>query len=279
MLSPLDLVYSHEGDPREDIEIAIKHSTTKTIPWEEGKYNNDMPQLGLIHPGVLIRRTRSKKKASTACRISKFGHRLEAALATVFQRILIHDWLLSPHFRPNRARLDIGQADRLDLPNSRLTDILQQRENKTICSLLPVSSRFRLRTSGDAEAAAAGYAGVGIVLSERAEASLLDWIPVDSSLCAVRLATSLRETREISLLGQDGPSGWSANLLTGRSVVQTRPRPLDFPCLGLGNLTVSQPSCGMAAGHRKGVTNERFFSSRSYKSAGQRSDFSPSLEY
>ena len=58
-----------------------------------------------------------------------------------------------------------------------------------------LSSRFRLRTSGDAEAAAAGYAGVGIVLSERAEASLLDWIPVDSRLCAVRLATSVRESR------------------------------------------------------------------------------------
>ncbi|GAA53950.1 TAR DNA-binding protein 43 [Clonorchis sinensis] len=52
--------------------------------------------------------------------------------------------------------------------------------------------RFRLRASGDAETAAAGYAGVGIVLSERAEASLLDWIPVDSRLCAVRLAASLR---------------------------------------------------------------------------------------
>ncbi|GAA55228.1 hypothetical protein CLF_107357 [Clonorchis sinensis] len=56
-------------------------------------------------------------------------------------------------------------------------------------------ARFRLLTSGDAEAAAAGYAGVGIVLSERAEASLLDWIPVDSRLCAVRLATSVRESR------------------------------------------------------------------------------------
>ncbi|GAA51281.1 mucolipin-3 [Clonorchis sinensis] len=55
---------------------------------------------------------------------------------------------------------------------------------------------FRLRTSGDAEAAAAGYAGVGIVLSERAEASLFNWIPVDSRLCAVRLATSVRESRE-----------------------------------------------------------------------------------
>ncbi|GAA54449.1 hypothetical protein CLF_102996 [Clonorchis sinensis] len=57
------------------------------------------------------------------------------------------------------------------------------------------SLKFRLRTFGGAEAAAAGYAGVGIVLSERAEASLLDWIPVDSRLCAVRLATSVRESR------------------------------------------------------------------------------------
>ncbi|KER26201.1 hypothetical protein T265_06484 [Opisthorchis viverrini] len=34
-----------------------------------------------------------------------------------------------------------------------------------------------------------------------------------------------------------------ADLLTGRSVVRTRPLPPNFPCLGLGNLTVSQPSC------------------------------------
>ncbi|KER27071.1 LOW QUALITY PROTEIN: hypothetical protein T265_13882 [Opisthorchis viverrini] len=35
----------------------------------------------------------------------------------------------------------------------------------------------------------------------------------------------------------------NANLLTGRSAVRTRPLPLHFPCLGLGNLVVSQPSC------------------------------------
>ncbi|KER32681.1 hypothetical protein T265_12775, partial [Opisthorchis viverrini] len=34
-----------------------------------------------------------------------------------------------------------------------------------------------------------------------------------------------------------------ANLLTGRSVGRTRPLPLDFHCLGLDNLAVSQPSC------------------------------------
>ncbi|KER25788.1 hypothetical protein T265_14147, partial [Opisthorchis viverrini] len=54
---------------------------------------------------------------------------------------------------------------------------------------------FRLRLSGAAEAAATGYAGVGIVLSERVEASLLNWIPDDSRPCAVSLATSVRESR------------------------------------------------------------------------------------
>ena len=56
---------------------------------------------------------------------------------------------------------------------------------------LSVSSRFWLRTSGDPVAAAADSAGVGIVLSSRAEGCLLDWIPVNSCLCAVRLATSV----------------------------------------------------------------------------------------
>ncbi|KAG5453781.1 hypothetical protein CSKR_113837 [Clonorchis sinensis] len=35
----------------------------------------------------------------------------------------------------------------------------------------------------------------------------------------------------------------SADLLTGRSVVRTRPQPFDFPHPGLGNLAVSQPPC------------------------------------
>ncbi|KER21120.1 hypothetical protein T265_10480 [Opisthorchis viverrini] len=36
----------------------------------------------------------------------------------------------------------------------------------------------------------------------------------------------------------------SVNLLTGRSVVRIRPLPFNFPCLGFGNLTVSQPFQG-----------------------------------
>ncbi|GAA54241.1 hypothetical protein CLF_112950, partial [Clonorchis sinensis] len=59
-----------------------------------------------------------------------------------------------------------------------------------------VSTGFRLCTSGDPEAAAAGCAMVGIVLSYRAEVSLLDWMPVDSCLCAVRLATSVKESHK-----------------------------------------------------------------------------------
>ena len=55
-----------------------------------------------------------------------------------------------------------------------------------------VTSHYRLRTSGSPESAAAGQGGVGIVLSSRAEASLTDWIPVSSRLCAVRLTTSVK---------------------------------------------------------------------------------------
>ncbi|KER27476.1 hypothetical protein T265_13796, partial [Opisthorchis viverrini] len=66
-----------------------------------------------------------------------------------------------------------------------------------------VSTRFRLRTSGDPEAAAGGCAGVGIVLSHRAEVSLLEWIPVDSRLCAVRLATSVKESHKHSNAVED----------------------------------------------------------------------------
>ncbi|GAA54808.1 transcription elongation factor 1 homolog [Clonorchis sinensis] len=49
-------------------------------------------------------------------------------------------------------------------------------------------------SSGDPEANVAGCAGVDVVLSHRAEGSLLDWIPVDRCLCAVRLTMSVKES-------------------------------------------------------------------------------------
>ena len=50
-----------------------------------------------------------------------------------------------------------------------------------------VSEKFWLRCSGDPTAAALGQAGVGIVLNSKAEGSLLEWIPINSRVCAVRL--------------------------------------------------------------------------------------------
>jgi len=50
---------------------------------------------------------------------------------------------------------------------------------------------YKLRTSGDVQAAAAGQAGVGIVLSSAAESALLNWIPVNSRLCAIRIASGV----------------------------------------------------------------------------------------
>ena len=55
-----------------------------------------------------------------------------------------------------------------------------------------LTTRYFLRTSGTPELAAAGQAGVGIVLSSRAEASVVDWIPINSRLCAVRIETAVR---------------------------------------------------------------------------------------
>ncbi|VDP69925.1 unnamed protein product, partial [Schistosoma mattheei] len=48
-------------------------------------------------------------------------------------------------------------------------------------------TRFTLRVSGSPDSASRGLSGEGIALSSRSELALLDWIPVDSRLCAVRL--------------------------------------------------------------------------------------------
>ncbi|VDQ17300.1 unnamed protein product [Trichobilharzia regenti] len=49
------------------------------------------------------------------------------------------------------------------------------------------SSMYHLRLSGDPVVSASGVAGVGVALSARAEAALLDWLPINSRLCAMRL--------------------------------------------------------------------------------------------
>ncbi|GAA51107.1 hypothetical protein CLF_105593 [Clonorchis sinensis] len=54
---------------------------------------------------------------------------------------------------------------------------------------LPASTRFGLRTSEVPDTAAAGCTGVGIGLRHWAEGPLLDWVAVDSRLCAVTSIT------------------------------------------------------------------------------------------
>ncbi|VDP02980.1 unnamed protein product, partial [Schistosoma margrebowiei] len=53
-------------------------------------------------------------------------------------------------------------------------------------------SLFYVRLSGDPVASSSGLAGVGVALSFRAEAALVDWIPINSRLCAVRLESSIK---------------------------------------------------------------------------------------
>ncbi|CAH8600719.1 unnamed protein product [Schistosoma mattheei] len=56
-------------------------------------------------------------------------------------------------------------------------------------------SLFYVRLSGDPVASSSGLAGVGVALSARAEAALVDWIPINSRLCAVRLESSIKVRR------------------------------------------------------------------------------------
>lgn len=57
------------------------------------------------------------------------------------------------------------------------------------------SPAYTLRVSGDPAARAHGQAGVGIALNCASERALIDWIPVNSRLCAVRLNGSVRVNR------------------------------------------------------------------------------------
>jgi hypothetical protein len=52
--------------------------------------------------------------------------------------------------------------------------------------------QFWLRLSGDPAAESRGTAGVGVALSAQAESALLDCIPVNSRLCAIRLKSTVK---------------------------------------------------------------------------------------
>ncbi|VDP85771.1 unnamed protein product [Schistosoma mattheei] len=53
-------------------------------------------------------------------------------------------------------------------------------------------SFFYVRLSGDPVASSSGLSGVVVALSARAEAALIDWIPINNRLCAVRLESSIK---------------------------------------------------------------------------------------
>ena len=57
-------------------------------------------------------------------------------------------------------------------------------------------SHFTIRVSGYSATAARGIYGVGIALGPRGEQAFLDWIPISSRLCAVRLGLSRKVTAD-----------------------------------------------------------------------------------
>ena len=98
-----------------------------------------------------------------------------------------------------RTLRQIGQQAALALTLDKLrVDICCVSETRlgelprTEISAPTLSSRYWLRCSSDQAAVTSGQAGVGVVLSAKAEASLIDWIPLNSRLCAVRLESSIK---------------------------------------------------------------------------------------
>ncbi|CAH8540670.1 unnamed protein product [Schistosoma guineensis] len=80
-------------------------------------------------------------------------------------------------------------------------------------------SLFYVRLSGDPVASSSGLAGVGVALSARAEAALIDWIPINSRLCAVRLESSIkvrrnrREKRRLFVISAYAPTDCSPDAI------------------------------------------------------------------
>ncbi|KAH9590336.1 hypothetical protein MS3_00003064 [Schistosoma haematobium] len=79
-------------------------------------------------------------------------------------------------------------------------------------------SLFYVRLSGD-PVASSGLAGVGVALSARAKAALIDWIPINSRLCAVKLGSSIkvrrnrREKRRIFVISVYAPTDCSPDAI------------------------------------------------------------------
>ena len=96
-----------------------------------------------------------------------------------------------------------------------------------------------MRLSGDPVASSSGLAGVGVALSARAEAALIDWIPINSRLCAVRLESSIkvrrnrREKRCLFIISAYAPTDCSPDAIKDEfyhqlTVLLQKARPTDI---------------------------------------------------
>ena len=113
----------------------------------------------------------------------------------------------------------------LDSLNMDVCFVSECRQNTqlrtTILRLILNAIFYYLRTSHDQRSHEAGYTVVGIALSTRAETALVEWIPVNRRLFALRLLTSTsirnpqRRQRCISVSFADGPKACSYDLMKG----------------------------------------------------------------
>ncbi|KAH9590416.1 hypothetical protein MS3_00003110 [Schistosoma haematobium] len=131
-------------------------------------------------------------------------------------------------------------------------------------------SSFYVRLSGDPLVSTSGFAGVGVSLSARAEAALIDWIPINSRLCAVRLESSIkvrrnrREKRCLFVISAYAPTDCSPDAIKDEiyhqlSVLPQKVRSTDIVVLA-GDLNVQVGHLGTeesSLGGRWGLVGRR----------------------
>ncbi|KAH9591822.1 hypothetical protein MS3_00003964 [Schistosoma haematobium] len=83
--------------------------------------------------------------------------------------------------------------DVCSLSETRIQDSSEVVQNRS--TSVASKGLFYVRLSGNPVASSSGLAGIGVALSARAEAALIDWVSTKSRLCAVRIERFIKVSR------------------------------------------------------------------------------------
>ncbi|CAH8581097.1 unnamed protein product [Dicrocoelium dendriticum] len=146
-------------------------------------------QVNVERHSCTVNRPMSKQAAHSSSSASIWSTRSSFRLACLNVRTLLQ---IGQQAAPART------LETLSIDICCLSEIRQQDSSFVLTLRSPsgdTSSTFSLRLSVDDTATSTGQASVGIALSPRAEADLVDWIQISSRMCAVRLSASFKASK------------------------------------------------------------------------------------